>query len=1201
MALVGDPGEGRRLGGRLVRRLPLLLPALAVASLLAQPAPTGSIEGKLTDLYSNPLDGAQVVLRNLRTGSEFVTVTARNGAWRLAGLTPGDYALETHSAKRGSGRASGIVVIAGHASRVQTAVALKDQSIAAWMAARTTWVGTPTVAPFPAALRTESARAGVLESAMHGAGPAKALLLAGAASLRNALVMPALTPHTIEQEQNRPEPAEAAVTNSVSSEEFSELPLNGLELFAPSRTTVSPRTGNEDDSSGVLRQGHSAGLDRSERRMAFEGSNASNREESALLAPRSNEAAVGSLRLDDRGWSSEIARAEIRSGADALSAGLHGQTFFFNRSSLLGARNPFTEWTKETAPATGNFLPVFSQIPWTPTDRRSRWGASLGGPVGHDVLYWFGGFERLQRNDPAVSTARHPDNLFGRPTDDELHVLAARLDLSSTDPVGEGLQAYSGMLETLAGLLGPALRTSAETSAFARIDWKATEKHRFTVEATGAQWDSPGGGLTQASEAYGNHSFGRSRGSETWLLARWNALLTPNLLAVSQAAFGRHILAHEGETPSVFEQKLNVNPWGQLPQVVVDSRYGFSIGNPAQFGSGSHPDEHSYEGRSTLEWMRGTLGVRAGFGFRYDQDATSFLRNHTGTYHYARVENFISDALSFAAFGLPNAVGQPGTHNCDQRGKAWRDSDGILHGIGFLPCYSWYTQTVGPTNWHLETSDLLGFIAAQWQPRHNLVLTAGLAWEHVMAPPPIGLVNNPDLPMAGRVPALGNQWSPHASVAWGARESHLPVLRLGYGMFYGRTPNSIFEAALTATGSAKGNLNLFFRPTDNLPGETGGAPVFPWVPAGDPKSAAMPGAVEIQPGFRNPEVHQAVATVEEELPGRVLLSVSALTALGRRLPVTVDTNFDPALNPGTITYEVVDAPDKGPIKTPQITVPFFASLLTNAGSTGRLNPKYQQITDLVSRANSTYEAAALHLSRAGRRGLSFNAHYIYSHAMDWNPDEGALRERASIFDPLDFRQEYGTSNLDVRHSASMYALWRAPWKLRGAAGVAANGWLLSGIGQYHSGLPYTMRTAGSLAEEFESGGIVLALGPGMNGYGGANRVYGVGRNTFRYPATWKADMRVGKSFALGHERELELLAQSFNLFNHQNVTELETVGYSIEPGTTTGSLPRLSFLTGLKPRQVEFGQPLNINGAEGYRERTFEFGIRVRFKRDFAE
>jgi hypothetical protein len=146
-----------------------------------------------------------------------------------------------------------------------------------------------------------------------------------------------------------------------------------------------------------------------------------------------------------------------------------------------------------------------------------------------------------------------------------------------------------------------------------------------------------------------------------------------------------------------------------------------------------------------------------------------------------------------------------------------------------------------------------------------------------------------------------------------------------------------------------------------------------------------------------------------------------------------------------------------------------------------------------------------------------------------------------------------------------------------------------------------MHTAGSLAQQYVDGGLVVALGPGMNGYGGANRVYGVGRNTYRYPATWKADVRMSKRFALGHERELEFMAQSFNLFNHRNVTELETVGYYLDSPSSPGALPKLNFLTGLKPGQIEFGQPLNINGTDNYRERQFDFGIRIRFKHDLQD
>jgi hypothetical protein len=433
-------------------------------------------------------------------------------------------------------------------------------------------------------------------------------------------------------------------------------------------------------------------------------------------------------------------------------------------------------------------------------------------------------------------------------------------------------------------------------------------------------------------------------------------------------------------------------------------------------------------------------------------------------------------------------------------------------------------------------------------------------------------------------------------------------------MYYGRTENATLLTALTQTGSLSGDLNFFMRPSDDCQSCTGGSPPFPYVFAGQPSSAVKPAAVEFAPNFHNPEVHQAVASVEQALPARIELSVSTMLSLGRRLPVSVDTNFDPAVNPGTITYSVEDPTGQGPIKSTQITVPFYAtwpSPSSPTGTAGRLDPNYQQISEIMSRANSTYEAAMVRITRNGPRGLSFHAHYTYAHAMDWNPNETTLVAGSDLLDPANFSQEYGTSNLDVRHSAAVTGIFEAPWKLRDFAGRIGNGWMLSGIGQFRSGLPYTMRTSGSLPEEFTTSGAAIAgLGSGMNGSGGDNRVYGVGRNTFRYPQTWKADLRLAKRFDLGEMRQLEVLAESFNLFNHQNVTELETTGYSIESGGASGTFPTLCYLTinttgsascgsasttGSGAPIAAFGQPLNINATDFYRERQIQLGVRMRF------
>jgi len=631
--------------------------------------------------------------------------------------------------------------------------------------------------------------------------------------------------------------------------------------------------------------------------------------------------------------------------------------------------------------------------------------------------------------------------------------------------------------------------------------------------------------------------------------------------------------------------------------MVVDSRYGFTIGNPSRFGTGSYPDEHVAQAQETVDWVHGPLLVRGGFELSHNADETSLLRNQTGTYYYSSAENFISDALSFASFGISGQLNPANQHNCDQTGKVWRDSGGDLRGLGYLPCYSYYSQVMGPNQWNLSTNDWAGFVSTQWQPSKLLVVSGGLRWEREQLPPPLPLLANNELPLTGKLPGLGDEWGPRVSLALGSLEGHWPVLRMGYGMYFGRTENATLETMLTQTGSLKGDLNFFMRPTDNL--NAGGAPPFPYVLNGAPTSVVKPGAVEFAPAFRNPETHQAVVAVEEALPGHVQLTASAEMSLGRRLPVSIDTNFDPTVNPGTITYAVIDGTRLGPIKTPRITVPFYASwpsAHSATGFAGRLSSDFQQVSEVMSRANSTYEATTVKLVRYGSRGLSLHTHYTYAHAMDWNPNESTTVAGSDVLDPVEFNQEYGTGNLDIRHSATGMVVLESPWKLRGPAGRFTNGWMLSATGQFHSGLPYTMRTSGSLAEEFDqtTGAAIVALGPGMNGSGGDNRVYGVGRNTFRYPATWKADMRVGKKFDLGRMREVEILAESFNLFNHQNVTEVETTGYSIESGTPS-ELPTLNFLTGLKANTTPFGQPLNVNSTNFYRERQIQLGVRMRF------
>ncbi len=969
-----------------------------------------------------------------------------------------------------------------------------------------------------------------------------------------------------------------------------------------------------------------------------------------------------------------------RTGIETEHGGnaLHGQGSYFDRQNSWGARNPFTQWLQQSGTLATAYPipipaePVFNTIPYTPPDHESVWGLGVGGPIPRSNLYWFGALEGYHRNDPGMPMARVPIRpyiqsngttvcvgLFCPPSYPQAELLGAQLGESVTQAYDDyfGLagsaSTHAGLLQ-LASLLAPAPRTEAQWTGFARIDLQANDRNHLFLEATGADWNAPGGGFRRSAGPYGNHSFGSNHASQQWALASWQTYLTPNLLAVTQGSAGRTILNARPEPPSAFEQAfLAGNAYGQLPQIVVDSRYGFTIGNPARFGKGSYPDEKLYDVQERLDWAHGNLLVKAGFEMDHDADATNMLRNQTGTYHYPTVARFISDALAFLRFGFADALDPRNPHNCDASGTAGYTEFGQLMGIGALPCYSSYSQMMGPTSWQLSTNDWAGYMTAQWRPTKIIVVSGGLRWEREQLPPPIASLANPQLPFTEKLPSLGNNWGPRVSVAVGGGKRR-PVLRLGYGMYYGRVENATVEAAMTQTGSLKGDLFFFMRAQDDCQNCMGGAPPFPYVFTGEPSSVVLPGALGFAAHFRNPEIHEAVASVEQSLPGHMNLEASAMLSLGRRLPIAIDTNLNTPAATQTITYNVCDqvaytAPGanangqpsntngkcgnlgRGPIKAPRITLPFYANWPGNAGVCpfytpqtnflfpGRPCPDYQQITQIESRANSTYEAATVRLTRYGRGGLSFHANYTLAHAMDWNPDGVVLGPGNDVLDPNPayWRQQYGTSNMDVRHSASASAILASPWKLHGVVGRFANGWMLSGIGSYHSGLPYSLRITGSIPTLYGTyNEIVTGLGPSPNGSGGDNLIYGqgsdgvaydIGRNTFRYPAVWKADLRLGKTFDLGRMRQLELMAETFNLFNHQNVTEIETTGYAIQNGSSPSSttaaeaLPSLNFLTGLytNPKtgipSSEFGQPLTINDTNYYRERQIQFGLRMQF------
>lgn len=1231
-------------GAKLIRALLTAAP-MAGASLLAC-AQNGALCGRLTDLHSRPLAGVTLTAQQENSAARAQTVTAKNGNYCLMDLTPGSYTLTAESPQLGRGELGEIAVQAGCTAHVQAAMRFTPAPVSAPAGNAATKLSptkedlpamtaapptVPLAAQLPKASQPAPATSALtLPERINTHTSAPAILEAlpqQTASATDMHEMTTASPRTAVQRapdsvELSPGPARTAPVQTgtaeigltLDAEELQALPVRGhnWEEFAQAAPGATSAAAPASDTlEGASTEPAETTVDGVSTRLAYGRGNERNRideeandasaDEAMAQSPAEvSEAAVGTLEVRSSQAAAQSSRAaggrrnvSTARGGDSL----HGQLFYYDRQSNWGARNPYTQWVKESTAGTTTTLPGFTAYAYTPPNHEISGGGGVGGPLRQRQMHWFLAADALHNNDPAVSTVRHPDLFFEQPTNDRLQLLGAQLGSENA-----AIPKYGAMLETLDGLLGPTARTQTHWNGFARLDWKMGERQTLLATFAATSTDAPGGGLTRTAEPYGTHSFGNASTAGQRALARWEYFLTPNLLASSAVAFSHNVHRPHPGTPSSYEQAFNINVWNQLPQIVIDSSYGFTIGNPARFGQGDAPNERGVHLQESLDWVRGTLLVNAGVQMDYAEDRTTVLRNLSGTYHYANVANFVTDALAFTNYGIGGALSASNPHTCDQTGKVWRDSSGGLRGLGNYPCYSYYTQTMGPAGRHVSTNAWGGYAMAQWQPQKNLVLSAGLRWERTVLPAAIPALANSDLPLAGLTPRLGNNWGPRVSLALGSSRRAVPTLRLGYGMYFAPLPNRTLMTAMTETGSANGDLNFYLRPTDNR--TSGGAPPFPYVFAGEPLTVVKPGAVEFAQNFHSSEIHQAIVALEEKLAAHTSVTAAAMVSLGRRLPVTVDTNFDTSVNPGTITYAVSDSSGKGPIKAARLTVPFYANWPTTSGATGRANTSYQQVVAIASRANSTYEAAMLRLDRSTQRGLTLHASYTYAHAMDWNPNEGSVLG-TSVLDPANFALEYATSNLDARHTATMMLVYNTPWRLPRRAGLIANNWMLSGIGRYHSGLPYTMRTSGSLPKQFTTAGsAIVGLGSSLNGLGGDNRIYGtgsnnvsynLGRNQYRYPSTWKADLRLAKNFPLEHARELQLLAESFNLFNHQNVTEIETIGYRIESGSSTGGLPTLTFMNGATSGSTAFGAPLNVNATNIYRERQIEFGMRLRF------
>jgi hypothetical protein len=393
-------------------------------------------------------------------------------------------------------------------------------------------------------------------------------------------------------------------------------------------------------------------------------------------------------------------------------------------------------------------------------------------------------------------------------------------------------------------------------------------------------------------------------------------------------------------------------------------------------------------------------------------------------------------------------------------------------------------------------------------------------------------------------------------------------------------------------------------------------------------------------------------SVEQELDPKTTLTLTAMATDGHDLTQFIDTNID-LQNWATLFYSVV-APGNGGETGPLGKATSGVSGYTNRVYEPqrfyyqRLNPAYGAITAMVSETNSRYRGAIMRLTRRMSRTLTMNAAYTWAHATDDNQNEATFAERNDVYDPQDLELEHGTSNYDVRERVAGGMVLREPVRLRGPVGLLLGGYSIAGMGAWRMGLPYTMRTMGSVptpscsyANWLNAGGAtgeganclkavtqpdetftnntagmaipIASLGGNLNGTGGEDMIPPIGRNTYRYPATVNLDLRFTKAIRISDHFSFDVMGEAFNALNHRNVTNIQTIGYRISNDATYANMATLTWQSGEKPgtktvlvngsSQIQyafdptaaFGGVTNANSGAVSRERQIQLGLRLHF------